>query len=236
MLVYTVFAVLATLQAVLGHNADVLPMYKIERRSDCICPNGLIGFSSQGSSSSPVVVVVNANGAAGPSTGSTIQVQPNVVAAVSRTQPAATIQAVIVLPQGGLGYVYTYPSIVVSVNIVLGISTTVTSTQIVSATLTTGSAGIGGQQTSNPSTTNGGAGVGPGGTSISAAVGTPLTASVQSFANSTSASTSQARFATRLIHDGSSASEETGAVINPITLSTTYKQSAVGVHKVSRGN
>lgn len=48
------------------------------------------------------------------------------------------------------------------------------------------------------------------------------------------ASTSQARFATRLIHDGSSASEETGAVINPITLSTTYKQSAVGVHKVGR--
>jgi len=41
-------------------------------------------------------------------------------------------------------------------------------------------------------------------------------------------------FGTRLIHAGSEASEETGAVIPAINLSTTYKQSAVGVHKVSR--
>jgi hypothetical protein len=40
-------------------------------------------------------------------------------------------------------------------------------------------------------------------------------------------------FGTRLIHAGSEASEETGAVIPPVSLSTTYKQSAVGVHKVS---
>ena len=39
-------------------------------------------------------------------------------------------------------------------------------------------------------------------------------------------------FSTRVIHDGSQASEETGAVIPGINLSTTYKQTAVGVHKV----
>lgn len=39
-------------------------------------------------------------------------------------------------------------------------------------------------------------------------------------------------FGTRLIHSGSEASSETGAVIPAISLSTTYKQSAVGVHKV----
>lgn len=40
-------------------------------------------------------------------------------------------------------------------------------------------------------------------------------------------------FGTRVIHAGSEANEETGAVIPPVSLSTTYKQSAVGVHKVS---
>lgn len=40
-------------------------------------------------------------------------------------------------------------------------------------------------------------------------------------------------FNTRVIHAGSEANEETGAVIPPISLATTYKQSAVGVHKVS---
>ena len=40
-------------------------------------------------------------------------------------------------------------------------------------------------------------------------------------------------FSTRLIHDGSHASEETGAVIPAISLSTTFKQTAVGKHKVS---
>lgn len=42
-------------------------------------------------------------------------------------------------------------------------------------------------------------------------------------------------FGTRLIHAGSEATEDTGAVIPAINLSTTYKQSAVGVHKVSMG-
>lgn len=40
-----------------------------------------------------------------------------------------------------------------------------------------------------------------------------------------------ASFGTRAIHVGSEPSSETGAVINPISLSTTYAQSAVGVHK-----
>jgi len=40
-------------------------------------------------------------------------------------------------------------------------------------------------------------------------------------------------FGTRAIHVGSAANEETGAVIPPISLSTTYKQEAIGVHKVS---
>ena len=38
-------------------------------------------------------------------------------------------------------------------------------------------------------------------------------------------------FATRAVHVGSAPSNETGAVIPPISLSTTYAQSAVGVHK-----
>ncbi|KAF9479850.1 hypothetical protein BDN70DRAFT_981821 [Pholiota conissans] len=38
-------------------------------------------------------------------------------------------------------------------------------------------------------------------------------------------------FGTRAIHVGSEANEETGAVIPPISLSTTYKQQAIGVHK-----
>jgi cystathionine gamma-lyase len=40
-------------------------------------------------------------------------------------------------------------------------------------------------------------------------------------------------FGTRAVHVGSAANEETGAVIPPISLSTTYKQAAIGVHKVS---
>jgi len=40
-------------------------------------------------------------------------------------------------------------------------------------------------------------------------------------------------FGTRAIHVGSEPNEETGAVIPSISLSTTYKQSAIGVHKVS---
>lgn len=39
-------------------------------------------------------------------------------------------------------------------------------------------------------------------------------------------------FGTRAIHVGSDPSEETGAVIPSISLSTTYKQASVGVHKV----
>lgn len=39
-------------------------------------------------------------------------------------------------------------------------------------------------------------------------------------------------FGTRAIHVGSAPSEETGAVIPAISLSTTYKQEAIGVHKV----
>ncbi|KAF8960464.1 Cys/Met metabolism PLP-dependent enzyme-domain-containing protein [Flammula alnicola] len=38
-------------------------------------------------------------------------------------------------------------------------------------------------------------------------------------------------FGTRAVHVGSDANEETGAVIPPISLSTTYKQSSIGVHK-----
>ncbi|EIW55889.1 uncharacterized protein TRAVEDRAFT_30565 [Trametes versicolor FP-101664 SS1] len=38
-------------------------------------------------------------------------------------------------------------------------------------------------------------------------------------------------FGTRAIHAGSEANEETGAVIPPISLSTTYKQNGVGIHK-----
>jgi cystathionine gamma-lyase len=39
-------------------------------------------------------------------------------------------------------------------------------------------------------------------------------------------------FGTRAVHVGSEMNEETGAVIPPISLSTTYKQSAIGIHKV----
>jgi hypothetical protein len=39
-------------------------------------------------------------------------------------------------------------------------------------------------------------------------------------------------FGTRAVHIGSEPSEETGAVIPSISLSTTYKQNGVGVHKV----
>lgn len=39
-------------------------------------------------------------------------------------------------------------------------------------------------------------------------------------------------FSTRAIHIGSEPDPITGAVIPPISLSTTYKQDAVGVHKV----
>lgn len=38
-------------------------------------------------------------------------------------------------------------------------------------------------------------------------------------------------FGTRAVHTGSAPSSETGAVIPPISLSTTYAQAAVGVHK-----
>ena len=41
-------------------------------------------------------------------------------------------------------------------------------------------------------------------------------------------------FGTRAIHVGSEANPETGAVIPPISLSTTYKQSGIGIHKVRR--
>ena len=39
-------------------------------------------------------------------------------------------------------------------------------------------------------------------------------------------------FGTLTIHAGSDADPKTGAVIPPISLSTTYKQDAVGIHKV----
>lgn len=39
-------------------------------------------------------------------------------------------------------------------------------------------------------------------------------------------------FGTRAIHVGSEPNLETGAVIPPISLSTTYKQDGVGIHKV----
>lgn len=44
---------------------------------------------------------------------------------------------------------------------------------------------------------------------------------------------SSAGFGTRAIHVGAEANAETGAVIAPISLSTTYKQDGVGKHKVS---
>jgi hypothetical protein len=40
-------------------------------------------------------------------------------------------------------------------------------------------------------------------------------------------------FATRAVHVGSEPSAETGAVIPPISLSTTFKQNGVGNHKVN---
>lgn len=40
-------------------------------------------------------------------------------------------------------------------------------------------------------------------------------------------------FGTRAIHVGSEPNPHTGAVIPPISLSTTYKQDAIGSHKVS---
>lgn len=39
-------------------------------------------------------------------------------------------------------------------------------------------------------------------------------------------------FGTLAIHAGSDPDPETGAVIPPISLSTTYKQDGVGIHKV----
>lgn len=39
-------------------------------------------------------------------------------------------------------------------------------------------------------------------------------------------------FGTRVIHVGSEPNPETGAVIPPISLSTTYRQDAIGVHRV----
>jgi cystathionine gamma-lyase len=40
-------------------------------------------------------------------------------------------------------------------------------------------------------------------------------------------------FGTRAIHAGQAPDPTTGAVIPPLSLSTTYKQSAAGVHTVS---
>jgi cystathionine beta-lyase/cystathionine gamma-synthase len=40
-------------------------------------------------------------------------------------------------------------------------------------------------------------------------------------------------FGTRAIHAGQAPDPTTGAVIPPLSLSTTYKQSAAGVHSVS---
>ena len=45
------------------------------------------------------------------------------------------------------------------------------------------------------------------------------------------ASSSTDGFGTRAVHAGSAPSQETGAVIPAISLSTTYAQSKVGVHK-----
>lgn len=42
----------------------------------------------------------------------------------------------------------------------------------------------------------------------------------------------QTGFGTNAIHVGSEPNAETGAVIPPISLSTTFKQDSVGVHKV----
>ena len=39
-------------------------------------------------------------------------------------------------------------------------------------------------------------------------------------------------FGTRVIHVGSEPNRETGAVIPPISLSTTYRQDAIGIHRV----
>ena len=39
-------------------------------------------------------------------------------------------------------------------------------------------------------------------------------------------------FGTRAVHVGSDPSAETNAVIPPISLSTTYKQDGIGIHKV----
>jgi len=39
-------------------------------------------------------------------------------------------------------------------------------------------------------------------------------------------------FSTRAIHVGSEPDPETGAVVPPISLATTYKQDSIGIHKV----
>jgi len=39
-------------------------------------------------------------------------------------------------------------------------------------------------------------------------------------------------FSTRVIHVGSEPNPETGAVVPPISLATTYKQDSIGIHKV----
>jgi cystathionine beta-lyase/cystathionine gamma-synthase len=44
---------------------------------------------------------------------------------------------------------------------------------------------------------------------------------------------SSAGFGTRAIHVGAEPDTETGAVIEPISLSTTYKQEGVGLNKVT---
>ena len=66
-----------------------------------------------------------------------------------------------------------------------------------------------------------------------------MSPSVASIVNGVNASSHQVSkkhpvhgFGTRAIHVGSDPSEETGAVIPSISLSTTYKQASVGVHKV----
>ena len=53
-----------------------------------------------------------------------------------------------------------------------------------------------------------------------------------SITNGTSLKPRHDGFGTRAIHVGSEPNQETGAVIPSISLSTTYKQDGVGIHKV----
>ena len=165
---------MSIIQSITAHEIESLPIYKLARRDTCVCANGLNGFTSSGSSSSPIVAVVNANGFHGPNTGDVVQVNSEVVAAIASQQPGASIQAAIIFGPDNYGYIYTYNyiNVEVSIDIAFGIEVSTTSTQVLSATFTTSASptgvAIAGQPTAGSSTSD---------SANAAAVGTPLSSS-----------------------------------------------------------